>query len=146
MRLVDENLLDEWCRGHRAEAQSVVVELVWRLLRKSAPDATRRRLPLGDSLNQPGADVYLETVAACGPFVPCGKSYWEIGIGAKAGDKAQKDYRELTDSVAVEERRLSTFVFVTPLSGVRSREGLWVRMDGEQSLGRAHGLRPRPRV
>ena len=30
-RIITENLLDEWIRGHAREAQGVTVEFVWRL-------------------------------------------------------------------------------------------------------------------
>jgi hypothetical protein len=125
MRLVTENNLDEWSRSTRVEAQAVVVELVSRLIRQTVPDASRRRIPLGDSLNQPGADVVLETSDATGPFVPRGLSFWEIGTGGRAGDKATRDYRELTRALSEAERHESTFVVVTPLSGVREHVDTW---------------------
>ena len=59
------------------------------------------------------------------PFVPEGRSYWEIGTGLEAGNKATLDYRDLTTVTPEAVRRESTFVFVTPLSGRRDWPHTW---------------------
>ena len=53
-KIITENQLDAWVRGHSREAQEVVVELVWRLVAASAPNPKERRFPLGDSIGQHG--------------------------------------------------------------------------------------------
>ncbi|MCL5125196.1 MAG: hypothetical protein M1511_11985 [Deltaproteobacteria bacterium] len=124
-RLITENQLDEWVRGNAQEAQGVIVELVWRLVAASSPKPKERRFPLGDSIGQPGPDGYLNTDLSFKPFVPEGRSFWEIGSGINAGKKATKDYRELTAATPNEDRLESTFVFVTPLSGRRDWPHTW---------------------
>jgi hypothetical protein len=124
-KIITENQLDEWVRGNSRIAQGMVVELVWRLVATSSPNPKERRFPLGDSIGQPGPDGILDAIIGFDPFVPEGKSFWEIGTGNKAGDKATSDYRELTAVTPAEVRRESTFIFVTPLSGRRDWEHTW---------------------
>jgi hypothetical protein len=123
-RIVTENQLDEWVRGNAREAQGLIVELVWRLVAASSPKPNERRFPLGDSIGQPGPDGVLHTDFSFDPFVPEGRSFWEIGTGIDAGSKATSAYRGLKatpDAV----RRDSTFIFVTPLSGRRGWPHTW---------------------
>ena len=124
-RIITENQLDEWVRGNAREAQGVVVELIWRLVAASSPKPKERRFPLGDSIGQPGPDGVLDTDFGFNPFVPEGRSFWEIGTGIKAGTKATSDYKDLTSATPEEVRSESTFVFVTPLSGRRDWQYTW---------------------
>jgi hypothetical protein len=124
-RIVTENQLDEWVRSNSREAQGLIVELVWRLVAASSPKPRERRFPLGDSIGQPGPDGVLNTDVGFDLFVPEGRSFWEIGTGINAGDKATSDYRDLTAETPEAVRRESTFVFVTPLSGRRDWPHTW---------------------
>jgi len=128
--LITENQLDEWVRGNARKAQGVIVELVWRLVAASCPKPRERRFPLGDSIGQHGPDGILDTDLDFEPFIPEGRSFWEIGTGLRPHTKATSDYRDLTDyrsSSAIREeiRSKSTFVFITPLSGRREWEYTW---------------------
>jgi hypothetical protein len=49
-----------------------------------------------------------------GPWLPRGVSGWEFGCNKNAAQKAEEDYELRTDSIAPEERKNVTFVFVTP--------------------------------
>jgi hypothetical protein len=123
--IVTENQLDEWVRGNARDAQGVIVELVSRLVAASSPRPKERRFPLGDSIGQPGPDGVLDVDFPFEPFVPTGQSYWEIGAGLNARDKATPDYKELTATTPEAVRHESTFVFVTPLSGRRDWQYAW---------------------
>jgi hypothetical protein len=123
--IVTENQLDEWVRGNSREAQGLIVELVWRLVAASSPKPKERRFPLSDSIGQPGPDGVLNTDFGFDPFVPEGRSFWEIGTGEKAGAKATSDYKELTDATPSDVRAESIFIFVTPLSGRRDWPHTW---------------------
>lgn len=125
MAIITENQLDEWVRGNAREAQGLIVELVYRLVAASSPRPKERRFPLGDSIGQPGPDGVLNTDYGFDPFVPEGRSFWEIGTGIDAGEKATKDYRELTAATPEDVRRESTFIFVTPLSARRDWQYTW---------------------
>jgi len=123
--LINENQLDEWVRGNARDAQGIIVELTWRLVAASSPKPKDRRFPLGGSIGQPGPDGVLDVNFPFEPFVPAGRSYWEIGTGLKAQNKAASDYKKLTDSTPEQVRRESSFVFVTPLSGARDWPYAW---------------------
>lgn len=121
--VITENELDQWVRGHSASAQRVVVELVWRLVSASSPNPQFRRFPL--DIGQHGPDGELDAIVAFDPFVPEGRSFWEIGTNNRAGAKATDDYSSLTEATPEPVKRASTFVFVTPLSGRRDWEYSW---------------------
>lgn len=127
--IVDESQLDQWVRGNATLAQGKIVELVWRLVCASCPKPTHRRFPLGDSIGQHGVDGDLETAIGFDPFVPEGKSLWEIGTNVDAQAKANRDYKDSTANTPEDVRRESTFVFVTPLSGRRDWKDTW-KTDG----------------
>ena len=139
MALVTENQLDEWVRSNARDAQELIVELVWRLVAASCPKPQERRFPLGDSIGQHGPDGILDVDLAFEPFVPDGRSLWEIGTGANAGDKATSDYKSLTESIPRSVRSESTFVFVTPLSGRRDWEHTWKENAQAAWLENRHG-------
>jgi hypothetical protein len=67
----------------------------------------------------------LDTDFAFGPFVPAGKSFWEIRTGLNASVKATSDYDNLAATSPEEERLKSAFTFVTPLSGRRDWPHTW---------------------
>jgi len=123
--IITENQLDEWVRGNVRDAQGVIIELVWRLAAASCPKPKERRFPLGDSIGQHGPDGVLHVDLAFDPFVPEGRSFWEIGTGLRAVTKATSDYADLVAAIPEGTRRESTFVFVTPLSGRRDWEHTW---------------------
>lgn len=123
--LITENQLDEWARSNARDAQGVIVELVWRLAAASCPKPRDRRFPLGDSIGQHGPDGVLDVELSFEPFVPEDRSYWEIGTGLNAHDKATRDYKDLTEMVPESVRLETTFVFVTPLSARRDWEYSW---------------------
>jgi hypothetical protein len=123
--LLTENQLDTWVRGNAREAQGVIVELVWRLAAASSPRPKERRFPLGDSIGQHGPDGVLDVDYPFDPFVPEGRSFWEIGTGENPADKATEDYNGLVSGIPIDERTQSTFVFVTPISGRRSFPHTW---------------------
>jgi hypothetical protein len=122
---VTENQLDQWVRGNARDAQGLTVELVWRLAAVSSPTPRERRFPLGDSVGQHGPDGVLDVDLGLDPWVPDGRSFWEIGTGVKAGDKATSDYKDLVTALPSSVRQEATFVFVTPLSGARDWEHTW---------------------
>ena len=57
------------------ESGGVIPELIYLLIKQSAPDIKGCRIPYGDAINQSGMDglVYCET--GFFEFIPAGKSY-----------------------------------------------------------------------
>lgn len=125
MLLITENQLDNWVRGNVQDAQAVITELIRRLVAASCPKPRESRFPLGDSIGQHGPDGVLDVDIGSDPFVPEGRSYWEIGAGSHARDKATSDYDSRTKSIPEHIRHQSTFIFVTPLSGQREWKYTW---------------------
>ncbi len=124
--LITENQLDTWVQGNTRQAQGLIVELIWRLVAASAPKPKDRRFPLGDSIGQHGPDGYLDVdLPSAHPYVPDGRSFWEIGTGLRSGDKATADYNDLVATLPEHIRHNATFVFVTPLSRRRDWEYTW---------------------
>ena len=98
------------------ESQGVIPELIYLLIKQSAPDISECRIPYGDAVNQPGMDGIVDCETGFLEFVPAGKSYWEIGTGKDPQEKASSGFQKRTDELSDEERADSTFVFVTPRS------------------------------
>ena len=121
--LINENQLDDWVAKNNRAAQSLVVRLVSELVTVSCPLATHRNFPL--HINQEGADGELDTEVGFRNFIPEGRSFWEIGTGSKAGDKATSDYKDLTEGIPPEIRASSSFIFVTPRSGASGWPNSW---------------------
>lgn len=146
-QIVTENQLDNWVRGNARKAQGLIVELVWRLVCVSCPKPTHRRFPLGDSIGQHGADGELDTAVAFNPFVPEGKSHWEVGTSENARKKAEIDYTDATKAVPPDQRSEMTFIFVTPLSGRKSwrytlkRDGAETWINDKKKLGQWKDVR-----
>jgi len=97
----------------------------WQRLAPSRGSAGSLWGTVGDSIGQHGPDGVLVTDLGFAPFVPEGRSLWEIGTRLKAGNKATCDYNARTKDTPENVRRESTFVFVTPLSGRRDWEHTW---------------------
>lgn len=128
--LIDEARLDDWMRGNPRDAPALLVDLVANLVAASCP-TSERRFPRSDSMGQHGLDGILVTPLAVGPCVPEGRSVWEMGAGDDPKSKASDDYEKRTAKEPADERKDSTFVFVTPLSARRvwseERQREWIR-------------------
>jgi hypothetical protein len=121
---ITENQLDVWVRTDSVLARGVIAGLLNRLVATSCPDAKTSRFPDEDSIGQPGSDGELETEDAVEPFVPAGRSFWEVGIGDPS-KKATTDYKKATATIPSSIRAQSTFVFVTPRSAVSTWDATW---------------------
>ncbi len=130
MHFINENELDTWVRGNTIDAQGLIVQLIARLVAVSSPKPRDRRFPLGDSIGQHGPDGHLDAIISFDPFIPEGKSFWEIGVSENARVKANSDYNDLTKNVPIETRVDSTFIFVTPMSGRKDWRHTW-KEDGQ---------------
>src|SRR5262245_38319280 len=112
--MITENQLDNWVRGNSRDAHGATVNLVYRLWAASCPNPNERLIPLEDSIGQRGTDGFLNTDFPYEPFVPAGKSFWEIGTGGNPRGKASSDYKRRTGAIPQATRLESTFLFVTP--------------------------------
>lgn len=101
----------------RRDSEAVIPELIYWLITQSCPDLTDCRIPYGDSIGLPGLDGLVKTDAGFRQYVPKQTSWWEIGTGKNARDKATSDYsKRLEKTPQPEDRGQATFVFATPRS------------------------------
>ncbi|MEI6949737.1 hypothetical protein V9K67_21295 [Paraflavisolibacter sp. H34] len=86
--------------------------LIRRLIVASPVQLTWMQFPAGDNVALPGFDGYLEALSAT-PYIPEGKSVWEIGTGKDYRDKANGDYQKRAEKPLYMDPMDTTFVFVT---------------------------------
>ncbi len=120
------------CYADTRDSQGVIPELVYHLIRQSTPNATACRIPYGDAVNQPGLDGIVECEDGYFQFVPDGNSCWEIGTGGDPQTKASGDFLKRTKKLSDGDRANSSFVFVTPRSGVTNgweepKQTAWIK-------------------
>ena len=96
------------------ESEDVIPELIYWLVKASAPNLTVCRIPYGEAVNQPGWDGLVKTGEAFPEFVPEGDSYWEIGTERNPQNKATREFRKRTSPSSTTDRAKASFIFVTP--------------------------------
>jgi hypothetical protein len=106
-----------------AEAQGLLPEFLFRLISASIQHPKDLRLPMGGSTGQSGWDCLLVSPIAFDPYIPQGKSFWEIGSGGDPPGKATEDFEKRTKQMAADDLASSTFIFATPRSASRSWSG-----------------------
>ena len=103
--------IDRW--ADEIEARQELPALLRLLVHSTGRDLTRVDFPAYDNAERPGWDGTTETPTPT-PWIPNGRSGWEFGCSQGPRAKAQHDYAARMESVLPEERRESSFVFVTP--------------------------------
>jgi hypothetical protein len=94
-------------------ARSDFARLVRSLISESNDQIVELQMRGGEGSELPGFDG--RVVAGKGtPFVPDGRSVWELGTGEDPAAKAGEDYRTRSDEPLGEVQADTTFVFVTP--------------------------------
>lgn len=118
--------------GTRA-AQGHVPELVRGLVRATTNELVRIDMVSGDAIQYGGYDGVVEAASAS-PFVPTGRSVWEIGVSADVKGKADSDYEKRTANPNGIDPAATTFVFVTPRRWASKRA--WEKEHREQGVWR----------
>lgn len=108
---LDETAIRQWADRH--ECRRNLPLLVRRLIRETTPSLLSLRFPGNEAIDLPGLDGECEAENA-NAWVPQGRSVWEMGCNQTPRIKADGDYQKRTASTAPDERRDSSFVFVTP--------------------------------
>jgi hypothetical protein len=92
-QLADAADVEEWAR--RIDARSDFARLVRSLISESNDQVVELQMRGGEGSEVPGYDG--RVVASKGtPFVPEGRSVWELGTGERPDAKASEDYRTRT--------------------------------------------------
>ena len=105
---ITANQIADWAK--KKKAQTSLPRLVRRLIHSSGI-ATNAAFPAGDSISLPGWDGELASEHGS-PWVPKGKSYWELSCEAQVTNKANRDYLKRTKTSA-KIRKRATLVIVT---------------------------------
>ena len=102
--------LERWADAPRAwsEFPGLIRDLL-----ADIPRVTGLSMRAGRGVVVPGWDGTVDGGAGA-PYVPPGRSCWELGTGRDPGRKAQQDYRKRTDDPKGADPTKTTFVFVTP--------------------------------
>lgn len=102
--------LDNW--SGRRDAQAQLPTLMRRLIMATAVPSSIR-IAAAEGVGSPGFDGVVEVLGGAPPFLPAGRSVWELGTGRSPSNKAAADYRKRTEQTSPAERATTTFVFVT---------------------------------
>jgi addiction module HigA family antidote len=124
--------------SEQVRARSELPVLLRRLINSTGANLTRVDFPAYDNSQRPGWDGSVSTDTAT-PWIPRGLSGWELGCNRNPAQKAEEDYVARTASVPPDERKVITFVFVTPKNWIGKNE--WAeekRQKGEWKDVRAH--------
>jgi hypothetical protein len=109
-----------WAAGK--DAQTALPRYVRRLIH-DAGSITQVAVPAGDSTSQPGWDGEI-TSEQGNPWVPKGKSFWEMSCEAQTTSKANDDYNKRTSDSPENVRKTSTLIVVTARKWSQKRK--WI--------------------
>ena len=102
-------------------ARQELPALLRRLVHSTGRELTRVDFPAHDNAERKGWDGLIETSAPT-PWVPAGKSGWELSCRRDVERKAGIDYAKSLRSARTTERKATTFVFVTARNWNKKRE------------------------
>lgn len=111
MKFITSTHLKQW--ADTRESQSLLPELVRRLICASVKQLDRLSFPCGDAVHMPGWDG----IVSCPEhidLVPEGDSLWECGVNKEIQAKANDDIIKRAADPLGHIKSNSTFVFVTP--------------------------------
>lgn len=101
----------QWAKD--MESRSEFPRLVRTLIRQTNDQVVTLQMRAAEGVGLPGYDGDVEASRAT-PFVPSGKSVWELGTGGDPQSKANEDYKKRTEEDALgADLASTTFVFVT---------------------------------
>lgn len=94
------------------EAQGYLPELVRRLIHATGGHPRYVNFPAGDSISRRGWDGEVESESES-PWVPKGKSFWEVSCEANPTKKANQVYKDRIRQTSANDRFTAAFVFVS---------------------------------
>jgi len=114
--------IQEWAEN--IEARPLLPVLLRKLIHSTGHELRQVDFPGYDNAEREGWDGRVEASAAT-PWIPEGKSCWELGTSKNPSRKAENDYAARLSSVSAGERADCTFVFVTTRNWLGKIE--WVK-------------------
>jgi hypothetical protein len=109
--LADRADIIRW--ADRVDARSEFPRLIRGLIKANNDQVIVLQMRAAEGVDAHGYDGISDALRAT-PFVPEGRTVWELGVGEDPGDKAQREYRSRTDDPLGVSPNDTTFVFVTP--------------------------------
>ncbi len=112
----------QWTRAIHLESgadlklfEARLPELVRKLIHFTTQKLARISCPAGEGIQRPGFDLDVESESKT-PFVPEGRSVWELGTNKDVKKKANQDFEKRTgdNTLTANERRNITYVQVSP--------------------------------
>jgi addiction module HigA family antidote len=119
--------IEAW--AEQIQTRELLPALLRRLVNSTRSDISDCDFPAYDNSQRPGWDGYT-TANNSTPWVPSGNSGWEFGCNKNVNAKANSDYSTRTKNIPVEERKNTTFIFVTPRSWSKKDE--WIKLKNEE--------------
>lgn len=111
MKFITSTHLKQW--ADTRECQSLLPELIRRLICASVKQLDRLSFPCGDAVHMPGWDGIVFSPEPI-DMVPKGESLWECGVNKDIQTKANDDIIKRAANPLGHKKSDSTFVFVTP--------------------------------
>lgn len=111
MKIITSTHLKQW--ADTKECQSLLPELMRRLICASVKQLDRLSFPSGDAVHMPGWDGIVSCQEPI-DLVPKGESLWECGVNKDIQTKANDDITKRAANPLGHIKSDSTFVFVTP--------------------------------
>lgn len=111
MKFITSTHLKQW--ADTRECQSLLPELMRRLICASVKQLDKLSFPCGDAVHMPGWDGIVSSPEAI-DMVPEGESLWECGVNKDIQTKANDDIIKRAANPLGRIKSDSTFVFVTP--------------------------------
>ena len=102
--------IEQWARDIKSARQELPA-LLRRLVHSTARDLTRVRFAAYDNAEDRGLDGNVDASTPT-PWIPSGKSVWQVSCREDTRKKADEDYIRGIDLVPTKEMRTTTFVFV----------------------------------
>jgi muconolactone delta-isomerase len=127
--------IERWAETR--EAQGELPRMIRRLA-VQAGTVTEIAFPAGDSVSRPGLDGQILSNEG-DPWVPAGRSAWEVSVERNVTPKANRDYKKRTQATDQATRQQSTLVAVTARHW--ARKGEWAshwRAQGDWKDVRAY--------
>lgn len=111
MEIITAAMLKEFSDLHKREIESLLPELVKRLVIASNTEVRNHRFPAGDDVWAPGYDgiAYSEKETT---YVNSGYSVWEFGTNNSSLDKIESDYKKRTEEPLGVDKKQTVFYLV----------------------------------
>ena len=103
--------IEAW--SEKLEARSLLPVLMRRLINTTGKDLSQVDFPAYENIQRHGWDGRVESGSVT-PWIPRGISGWELSVRQDVSSKARSDYESRTEKISPNEKKQTSFVFVTP--------------------------------